>query len=551
MKNGKKKLICTGFHRSATSATAHYLANAGLNMGTKMLGPNISNPKGHFEDRDVVSIHDDWLRQSGTSWQYHGEVELNYKLEQLQEYVTKRSAESDQWGVKDPRTCLFLPQWDSILGENGCYLLILRHWSSCIESLLHRHSRELAYQMPNDLGENAHFKFWLEPNLAAKAWLTYTDAMLHFARQNPDKVLLVTQRSLLGGAPLISALNDKFGLSLNDRVDSGYENSLLRDSASKTIQDGLSLSIRTKLDSLWEQGLNLADFRAEDENPVFRLSKIASDTLLRQYQTALTVRLQQTEATSFVENISIPHELSAVEFSAWLEAQIANKQSDMDLSHLEVVLKRHYPTDGIVWLASAKIYLQKQQWQLARSMFEQAQLLGTYFPYMAMHLGRCYEQLGDYIRASFFYDKALRDNPKNPTFYIAKAHFLINQNNLDKAIDCLSLGMEKLGNIPKLVAAYANIMIDVAQYQEAKLMIDNISDEYSQSPIILSVERRLVMYLDYRKGIVSYQKNAAEKVKEKKYDRWLANALVSVCSPNAELDFIMRCEGHWQDLDLI
>ena len=71
--NVSKALICTGFHRSATSATASYLNNAGLHMGNELMGNSISNPKGHFEDWAVVRLHDEQLAKNDTGWRYHDE----------------------------------------------------------------------------------------------------------------------------------------------------------------------------------------------------------------------------------------------------------------------------------------------------------------------------------------------------------------------------------------------------------------------------------------------------------------------------------------------
>jgi hypothetical protein len=132
-------LICCGFHRSATSAMANYLENAGLNLGSELMAGGISNPKGHFEDWPAVDLHDAFLQSSGTSWQFHDEVDLVTSIEPIRQYTEQRSKIANHWGVKDPRACLFLNEWQQVLGEKGKFLLVIRHWSSCIESLLHRH----------------------------------------------------------------------------------------------------------------------------------------------------------------------------------------------------------------------------------------------------------------------------------------------------------------------------------------------------------------------------------------------------------------------------
>lgn len=102
-------------------------------MGSNLMGGNISNAKGHFEDWDAVNLHDQFLENAGTNWQFHNECELQTDVKQLQHYVQQRFSKAEHWGVKDPRACLFLNEWHEVLQEEGCYLFIGRHWSSCIE----------------------------------------------------------------------------------------------------------------------------------------------------------------------------------------------------------------------------------------------------------------------------------------------------------------------------------------------------------------------------------------------------------------------------------
>jgi len=175
----KKVLICSGFHRSATSATAHYLDNAGLAMGVNLMGGSISNVAGHYEDWPVVQLHDRLLTQCGTNWQYHGEVNLSKNsVTEIVRYIQLRDKYPGNWGFKDPRALLFLDAWQQALGHRGSYLLLIRHWSSAIESLLHRHNRNLAHGLKqNPIG----LQFWHQPDLAARMWLAYNQSCISTA----------------------------------------------------------------------------------------------------------------------------------------------------------------------------------------------------------------------------------------------------------------------------------------------------------------------------------------------------------------------------------
>ena len=251
--NVSKALICTGFHRSATSATANYLNNAGLHMGNELMGNSISNPKGHFEDWAVVRLHDEQLAKNDTNWQYHEEVPLDIEPDFLNKYIKLRNSHHSVWGVKDPRACLFLNEWNEALEGQGNFLFVARHWSSCIESLLHRHSREFAQQLPENLENDKRLEFWRKPDLAAKMWLAYNQRLLAFAKKHPSKSLIVTQRALFNGAPILKTLNSKFKLGLNESAESPIENKMLRDQASTLIPDMLSSHLKARLEHVWHE----------------------------------------------------------------------------------------------------------------------------------------------------------------------------------------------------------------------------------------------------------------------------------------------------------
>lgn len=180
------------------------------------MGGNISNAKGHFEDWDAVLLHDEQLVKNQTSWQFYDDVSLKPEAGFLDSYIQKRSNSSSHWGVKDPRACLFLNEWQQSLGDAGHFLFVARHWSSCIESLLHRHSRDLAYGLPELNRDMVGAKFWIQPELAAKMWLSYNKRLVAFPKEQPQITIVATQRALFEGAPVIQELNTNFGFELNE-----------------------------------------------------------------------------------------------------------------------------------------------------------------------------------------------------------------------------------------------------------------------------------------------------------------------------------------------
>ncbi len=58
-------IIVAGMHRSGTSLTASILQSSGVNIGERLVGKEIGNEKGHFEDLDMVDFHKEVLLSQG------------------------------------------------------------------------------------------------------------------------------------------------------------------------------------------------------------------------------------------------------------------------------------------------------------------------------------------------------------------------------------------------------------------------------------------------------------------------------------------------------
>jgi hypothetical protein len=378
-----KTLICTGFHRSATKATANYLFDAGLDFGEDLMVGHIGNTKGHFEDWDVVNFHDVFLTNLGTNWQFHEQYELQGNTEKIQQYVQQRNRKSSHWCFKDPRACWFLNDWDHVLGENSYYLFVVRHWSSCIESLLHRHSREIAHKMPELRIDNTDYQFWLKPELAANMWLTYNERILEFIRKNRGKVLLVTQRALFEGAPILEFLNDRFAFKLNTNINSPFVSELLRDQASESVRGSLSYSLCAQLDKVHTELLALSDFKSTDENPIYiKNTCVASEVLGKLYQSIN--QLNAGSSTAIVSGNRISNIDWLAKFSLLTNTeQVINQLnstskkllSDIDIARLQCIIDERYVLNGGVLLAFAKLLMRIDYYELSIRYFQKNMLI--------------------------------------------------------------------------------------------------------------------------------------------------------------------------------
>jgi hypothetical protein len=209
------QLIIAGFHRSGTSATAQVLLQAGLFIGYELLEALPSNPYGHFEDKEVVSLHNQLLADNQQSWivsEPFLPVVGQPRWQRMQQMIERRSTEHRLWGFKDPRVCLFLALWKYLL-PNAKVLIVYRHFSNSTYSLAQRHSSDLFLKRGS---EYAHRRFWREPDLALRMWLVHNKALLAFARVYPKDTMIVSMDMIRVGFPLVWALNRRWNLGLDE-----------------------------------------------------------------------------------------------------------------------------------------------------------------------------------------------------------------------------------------------------------------------------------------------------------------------------------------------
>jgi len=138
------------------------------------------------------------------------------------------------------------------------FLFIIRPWQSCIESLHHRHSRKLALLTNRSKGA-LNDRFWHKPYLAAKMWLAYNSRLVSFIKSNREQCLLVTQKALFNGAPVLSSLNKLGNFNLDESAPLPLARSLINDKASLNVSFVTEPSLRKELDDTWKALIEFAD----------------------------------------------------------------------------------------------------------------------------------------------------------------------------------------------------------------------------------------------------------------------------------------------------
>src|SRR5690242_17245936 len=106
-----KVLIVVGMHRSGTSMITQWLNRCGLSIGEELYPADMANREGYFEDTDFLKVHQELLKKrnhpsTGFIDQPVGHLQHG-ELQRIQDLIDTKS-KKEEWGWKEPRTCLFL-----------------------------------------------------------------------------------------------------------------------------------------------------------------------------------------------------------------------------------------------------------------------------------------------------------------------------------------------------------------------------------------------------------------------------------------------------------
>jgi hypothetical protein len=202
-----RPLLVCGMHRSGTSLTASLFHAAGVRLGDRLLGANVGNDRGHFEDLDIYEFHQAALRSNGLGTEGYvagGTVVVPEPLEPIgRRLAADRARGGGVWGWKEPRTVLFLDYWDAILPAARYVFVFRRPWE-VVDSLFRR-------------GDDT---FAGNPAFAAEVWLHYNRTILEFARRHRDRCLVVEiDRVAVDPSGLFTAVRSHLGIALADPPD--------------------------------------------------------------------------------------------------------------------------------------------------------------------------------------------------------------------------------------------------------------------------------------------------------------------------------------------
>lgn len=155
--NERRTLVLViGMHRSGTSTVAGALGILGATMPATGLGLSDDNPKGHFEPKEIVALHDRVLASAGMHWwdwaafpdTWYDTPAAQPFVDELVDIVQAEFGDAPLFVVKDPRTCQLVALWRrvaAVLNLKVVAVLPFRHPDEVARSL---HTRD-RFPLPN------------------------------------------------------------------------------------------------------------------------------------------------------------------------------------------------------------------------------------------------------------------------------------------------------------------------------------------------------------------------------------------------------------------
>ncbi len=191
--DGSTAIFVLGAPRSGTSALTGTLNILGVDVGEQLLGASDANPRGFWEHRHIMMIHDRLLRRLDRSWSDARPLPDRWletraaakAARRIGDILRSDFAGKKIWAIKDPRLCRLLPLWRTILRDAGVaarYVLVMRDPAEVIAS------QRRSYPFSQSYAELLWLRYVLEAEAETRLGLR---AIVHY----PDLLDVASERT--------------------------------------------------------------------------------------------------------------------------------------------------------------------------------------------------------------------------------------------------------------------------------------------------------------------------------------------------------------------
>jgi len=141
-----KQIAILGMYRSGISLAAQLLSAMGAYAGetSDLTPPDVFNPRGHWELRDALNLHEEILGAIDATPQEPAEADLSRLGPEARRtfvdrarVIVRRLDEHGTWFIKEPRMTLVFPIWRDAMERPAC-ILVWRDPVAVARSLQHR-----------------------------------------------------------------------------------------------------------------------------------------------------------------------------------------------------------------------------------------------------------------------------------------------------------------------------------------------------------------------------------------------------------------------------
>lgn len=198
--------VILGMHKSGTTLTSQILHYSGINMGD--FDNNISYDQGNkYERESTLNLNQDILEAFGKEsidiFPKTDPTTTSDQIRQMQSIVQSCNERFEDWGFKDPRTCLVYSLWEEMLPEHKLIVIYRSYKESW-----GRYRLKNLHNSPIQL-----LRAWKY----LKAWLLHNSKILHYLANTTNEYVLLEYRRLMTTQEEYQRLEEFVGRTLTDK----------------------------------------------------------------------------------------------------------------------------------------------------------------------------------------------------------------------------------------------------------------------------------------------------------------------------------------------